>query len=106
MATLWEQWTGGRARTLCALEQAKVWALREVMRDTEKTVNYEAIASNVVKIGVDGKKGEHPGRGAIRKLIERMDGDDKSFPGKHTEPSGRPAELTPTRSKAIANTHM
>ena len=45
------------------MEQAKVWALREVMRDTEKSVNYEAIASKVVKIGVDGKKGEHPGRG-------------------------------------------
>ena len=38
MATLWEQWKGGRAGTLCALEQAKVWAPREVMRDTEKSV--------------------------------------------------------------------
>ena len=106
MATLWEQWKGGRAGTLCALEQAKVWALREVMRDTEKSVNYEAIASKVVKIGVDGKKGEHPGRGAIRKLIERMDGDDEWFPGKHTEPPGRPAELSATKGKAIANTLM
>ena len=106
MATLWEQWKGGRAGTLCAVEQAKVWALREVMRDTEKSVNYEAIASKVVKIGVDGKKGEHPGRGAIRKLIERMDGDDEWFPGKHTEPPGRPAELSATKGKAIANTLM
>ena len=39
METLRDKWKGGRLGTLCAMEQAKVWALREVMKDTEEGVN-------------------------------------------------------------------
>ena len=77
METLRDKWKGGRLGTLCAMEQAKVWALREVMKDTDEGVNYETIAEKVVKIGPKGKKGGNPNRNAIRKLIERMDGDDE-----------------------------
>ena len=107
METLRDKWKGGRLGTLCAMEQAKVWALREVMKDTDEGVNYEAIAEQVVKLAPKGKKGGHPNRNAIRKLIERMDGDDEWFPGKRPDaPYGRPAELTPAKRKAIADTLM
>ena len=106
METLRDKWKGGRLGTLCAMEQAKVWALREVMKDTDEGVNYEAIAEKVVKIAPKGKKGGHPNRNAIRKLIERMDGDDEWFPGKRPEAAyGRPATLTPGKRKA-SGTHL
>ena len=73
METLRDKWKGGRLGTLCAMEQAKVWALREVMKDTEEGVNYETIASKVVKIGPKGEKGGHPNRNAIRLLLEKID---------------------------------
>ena len=76
------------------------------MKDTDEGVNYETIAQKVVKIGPKGKKGGHPNRNAIRKLIERMDGDDEWFPGKRPEAAyGRPATLTPAKRKA-SGTHL
>ena len=76
------------------------------MKDTDEGVNYEAIAEKVVKIAPKGKKGGHPNRNAIRKLIERMDGDDEWFPGKRPEAAyGRPATLTPAKRKA-SGTHL
>ena len=101
METLRDKWKGGRLGTLCAMEQAKVWALREVMKDTEEGVNYETIASKVVKIGPKGEKGGHPNRNAIRLLLEKIDEDDEWYPGKRPEADyGRPANLTPAKRKA------
>ena len=62
METLRDKWKGGRLGTLCAMEQAKVWALREVMKDTDEGVNYETIAEKVVKIApkAQGEEGWAP----------------------------------------------
>ena len=64
METLRDKWKGGRPGTLCAMEQAKVWALREVMKDTDEGVNYETIASKVVKIGPKGEPASTTWRGS------------------------------------------
>ena len=94
-----ELWLGGHGGSLCALEQAKVWALREVWRADGK-VNYGMcafIATKVLK-----NDGKHPTRQAVRQLLERIDNDKAWFPGKqYGEKRGRKRVLTGAKASAL-----
>ena len=62
---LQKAWLSGRTGSMCALQQARAWALREVWRDDDKSEYgmYEYIAGKVEKVG-----GGHPGGDAIMKF--------------------------------------
>ena len=80
MASLERLWKEGRDGALSPLEQMRAWALRTAQRDLggDKAVNYKKIAERVTKVG-----GGHPGRDAIRQLLERVDEDPDWYPGKN-----------------------
>ena len=65
-------WLGGPPGQLCALEQAKAWALREVWRadDKYKYGMNMFIAQRVVK-----GDGSHPTGHAVSQFFARADGD-------------------------------
>ena len=104
--TLRELWLGGKEGSLCGREQARVWALREQWRDADKPeygmMSY--IASKVRTTKKGRPTGRHPDRSAIRKLLEKIDGDDEEwFPGKfnNEESMGRKRVLTGPKLHAV-----
>ena len=94
-----ELWLGGPSGHLCALEQAKAWALREVWRADGKG-NYGLcafIAKRVLK-----NDGAHPTSHAVWQLFERIDNDKAWFPGKQCgETRGRKRVLTGAKASAV-----
>ena len=102
METLSDMWKGGRPGTLCAMEQAKVWALREVMKDTDEGVNYETIAQKVVKIGPKGKKGgtriAMPSGSSSKEWTVTTSGTRASAPKLHT---GGPRPSRPRSGRRV-----
>ena len=66
--TLRRLWLGGTRGTLCAREQARVWALREAWNEEQDTAYglHEHIRQKVKKIG-----GGHPTGGAVKKLLAK-----------------------------------
>jgi len=104
--TLRELWLGGKEGSLCGREQARVWALREQWRDADKPeygmMSY--IASKVRTTKKGRPTGRHPDRSAIRKLLEKIDGDDEEwFPCKfnNEESMGRKRVLTGPKLHAV-----
>ena len=99
-------WFGGVDDRLCAREQAKAWALREVWMESGKGDYglYEHVASKVRKTK-DGKpKGDHPTRAAIQQLFDKIDNDADWFPGKHNgERRGPKRILTGPKKAAIVS---
>ena len=92
-------WLGGHGGSLCALEQAKAWALREVWRaDGKRSYGMCAfIAKRVTK-----NNGEHPTSNAVWQLFERIDNDAAWFPGKqYGETRGRKRVLTGAKASAL-----
>ena len=90
---------GGPAGHLCALEQAKAWALREVWAEEGKS-NYGMlafVAKRVVK-----NDGSRPTTQALAQLFERIDSDDEWFPGKQNgEKRGRKRVLSGAKASAV-----
>ncbi len=78
-------WLEGVEDRLCAREQAKAWALREVwLQDGKSVYGLNVFVASKVRKTKNGKpKGDHPTRGAIDQLFEKMDTDPDWFPGKH-----------------------
>ena len=79
-------WLGGPDERLCAREQAKAWALREMWRAEEKSTYglYSFIASKVRKTRNGKPTGDHPTSNAMKEFFGKLDGDDEWFPGKST----------------------
>jgi len=97
-------WLGGRTGNLSALTQAKVWALREVWRESGKSDYgmHMFISKRVKKIG-----GGCPERPAISKLLDKIDEDRDWFPGKSTqEQHGPQSAITPTFQAIVARSAM
>ena len=103
-ADLRHLWRDGRDGNLCALEQMRVWVLRDVLRD-QGAPDYGLhvrIASQVTKIG-----GGCPSKEAIRMLLEKIDADRDWFPGKSYQQShGPPRAINGTNRSIVANSMM
>ena len=92
-------WTEAAHGRMPAIEQAKLWALREVLRKRgEDTRQHTWMASQV---RVEG--GGHPDRRIVAKFSQRVDADPQSwYPGEKSDDVGRPLELTPAKRRIIA----
>ena len=67
-------WTEAAEGRLPASEQAKLWALREVLGKLgESTTQYDWMSKQVHVMGKGGAKGDHPGRAAVKKFFDRVD---------------------------------
>ena len=103
--TLKECWLGGVEDRLCAREQAKAWALREVwLEDKESTYGlYEFVAKRVRKTKNGKPKGAHPNGESIREFFQKVDCDSEWFPGKHNDKKRGPKRiLVGPKKSAIA----
>lgn len=70
---------------MCAREQAKAWALREVWHDT-KTSKYGMlpwIASRLRKNIAGKPSGGSPTKGSLVEFLQKIDADPEWYPGKH-----------------------
>ena len=92
-------WTHAAKGRMPPIEQAKLWALREVLRKQgEGPDQYTWMASQVRVQG-----GGCPDRRRVASFFERVDKDPEGwFPGKKDGPVGRPVEMTPAKRRAIA----
>ena len=100
-ASLQHEWLHGKHGGLCAREQMKAWALREVWKEQSDTVYglHVWIAARVTKVG-----GGNPTNVAINDLLMKMDADEDWFPGKqYGEKRGRKRVLTGVKALAVAN---
>ena len=105
MQLVHDAWSKTTTGCLSASAQAKVWALREVWRDTHAGDHGLGayVASKVEKAG-----GGHPSGEAIMMLYHKIDADPTWFPCKADEGArGRPRRLL-TRGNAavVARTAM
>ena len=92
-------WTHAAKGRMPPIEQAKLWALREVLRKQgEGPDQYTWMASQVRVQG-----GGCPDRRRVASFFKRVDKDPEGwFPGKKDGPVGRPVEMTPAKRRAIA----
>ena len=97
LAELWNSAPDGR---LSPLQQMRVLALRDAQKDLgDGNVNCAWIAERVT---LSGPGRHHPGRDAVRLLLERIDGDSDWFPGKSYQTRFGPTPLlTPRKRKAM-----
>ena len=101
---LQEAWLRGKTGTLCALQQARAWALREVWQEEGKPAFglHACIARKVTKIG-----GGHPRSQAVAKFFERVDEDLAWFSGKEArERSGPESVISPQNQATVARAAM
>ena len=86
-----------------AKEQAKLWAVREVLKEMgEKADQYQRMSQFVVTAD-----GGHPDRRAVAKLFARIDKDPAGwYPGKRSDKVGRPREMSEARMRAISKSMM
>ena len=90
-------------------EQAKLWALREVLGKLgESTTQYDWMSKQVHVMGKGGAKGDHPGRAAVKKFFDRVDLVGPNwYPGVQQTPrTGRPVELTSNKRAIISRSMM
>lgn len=92
-----EWWVSGRTNNLSPWSQAKVFALIVVGRMMGKPLSDPQLASHVTKVG-----GGSPGKDAIRKLREKIDGDPEWHPGKEADDAGQPGRKRVITSQQIA----
>ena len=94
--TLKECWLGGVEDRLCAREQAKAWALREVwLEDKQSTYGlYEFVAQRVRKTKNGKPAGAHPSCEAMREFFQKVGCDPDWFPGKHNDKKRGPKRRT------------
>ena len=97
------QWTHAPHGRLPPKEQAKLWALREVLRKQGEDCNQFQWMSTQVHV----KGGGSPCREAVRRFFERVDEDPAGwYPGRSEGKSGRPQALTPLKRKTVAKSMM
>jgi len=90
LGDLRELWLGGQDNRLCAREQAKAWALREVWLEENKKKEKgtyglnEYVAARVRKNRGGKPAGEHPSGSSMKEFFEKVDKDEEWFPGKHS----------------------
>ena len=97
-----DEWLRGLKGRLAPVEQAKLWALRPVMKKQgDDGTNYQWMALQVTLCG-----GGHPTRQAVAKFFAKVDGDKKWYPGKRDPGQGRPEQLTKSKRLAIARSAM
>ena len=71
-------WTHEAVGRLAPVEQAKLWALREVLRKQgEEDTQYQWMSTKVKLVG-----GVHPEREAVRQFFQRVNKDANWHPGK------------------------
>ena len=102
-------WTEAAEGRLPASEQAKLWALREVLGELgESTTQYDWMSKQVHVMGKGGAKGDHPGRAAVKKFFDRVDLVGPNwYPGVQQTPrTGRPVELTSNKRAIISRSMM
>ena len=80
------------------MEQAKLWALRTVLRkQCEDDDQFQWMADEVHVVG-----GGHPTRQSVREFFARVDEDAAGwYPGRATKKTGRPVEMTPLKRKSL-----
>ena len=85
------------------MEQAKLWALRTVLRkQCEDDDQFQWMADEVHVVG-----GDHPTRQSVRDFFARVDEDAAAwYPGRATQKTGRPVEMTPLKRKSFASSMM
>ena len=101
---LQQAWTDAPHARLTPAAQAKLWGLREALRELdEDTDQYEWMAGLV-----NVKGGGSPHRDVVRKFFLRVDKAGKDwFPGRLSAPkTGRPVEMTPQKRRIIARSMM
>ena len=92
-------WLAGPDGQLCALEEMKAWALREVWRQDGRG-DYGMCAFIAKK--VHKNDGSCPTRNSVRKLLEQIDADPEWYPGKQRgEKRGRKRVLVGTKVTAV-----
>ena len=95
-------WFSGKRGSMAGVEQAKLWALREVLsKQGESTTQWQWMAEHVTVVG-----GGHPTREAVRKFFMRVDSTPEWHPGFRKKSSGRPRELTHQKRRRIAESMM
>ena len=95
-------WLHAQDGRLCAWEQAKALALREVSRELHGRTQLEWIAARVEKAG-----GGHPSHAALHKFFKVVDADDEWFPGKQRGARrGAKPLMTPAKRRCIAQSAM
>ena len=96
-------WTTAAKGRMPPMEQAKLWALRAVLRkQCEEDDQFQWMAEQVHVVG-----GGHPTRQSVRDFFERVDEDEAAwYPGRATKKTGRPVEMTPLKRKSLARSMM
>ena len=95
-------WFSGKRGSMASVEQAKLWALREVLsKQGESTTQWQWMSEQVSLVG-----GGHPTREAVRKFFLRVDSTASWHPGHHSKSSGRLPELTQRKRQRIAESMM
>lgn len=100
---LGDLWTQAKSGSMCPLEQAKLWALREVLRKQgDNDTDYAWMSERVVAEG-----GGHPSRQAVRQFFLKVDEMGGAwYPGYKPDTVGRPKEMNPKKRRAIAVSMM
>ena len=112
-----DSWLTAREGTLCAREQARAWALREIWIETNvqrkvarsklsRTDLYGMIAFVRNRVFVTGKTTHHPSTQSLADLFHKIDSDSGWFPGKKgvgvAPPDPEPV-LRGAKRKAVAD---
>jgi len=103
LKTFWPHAQDGR---LCAREQAKAWALREVWREEGKGDHglFSWVASRVEKTSNGKPTGANPTNSAMFQFFEKVDEDRDRYPGKHNGATRGPKRvLAGAKVTAIAS---
>ena len=79
-------WLQAPEDRLCAREQAKAWALRELWREEGKGDYglYSWVAGKVKKTKNGKPNGDNPTNTSMKEFFDKIDDDGEWFPGKHT----------------------
>ena len=93
-------WAIAAKGRMAPMEQAKLWALRTVLRkQCEDDDQFQWMADEVHVVG-----GGHPTRQSVRDFSARVDEDAAAwYPGRATQKTGRPVEMTPLKRKSLAS---
>ena len=117
---LQDLWLNARKGTLCAREQARAWALREIW--IEQNVGPKAVRSKLTRsdlygmmefvrqrVFVAGSRKAHPSTPCLANLFEKLDQDKQWFPGKKNPDAAAPGPepvLAGAKRKAVAEAAM
>ena len=85
------------------IEQAKLWALREVLKEMgEAADQYLRMSRLVITAG-----GRNPDRKVVAKFFARVDRDPSSwYPGKKGDKIGRPKDMSKAGMRVISQSMM